>query len=280
MIALLVSVFVASLLGSAHCAGMCGPLVVCSGAPRDSTKAARLRTTIAYQLGRLVIYCVIGALAGLAGSGISHGGTLFGLQRASVWLAGGMLVGVGLMELGRVSGVWTPRLYMPNRIVMALAAAHRHSMRFSRTTRAATIGLLSGLMPCGWLYAFALSATATARIDLAILVMAVFWAGSVPMLVLIAWGSSAFFTKLMHRVPYATGVALIAAGLLTLNFRHDSSWMNRAAANDWAHSSENRRHVVDSQMNNSTAGSLAPLADHIDSLDHTKMPCCADDNTQ
>lgn len=276
MIALLTSVFAASLLGSAHCAGMCGPLVVCSGAGKDATRKHRLRAAGAYQFGRLTIYCIIGAVAGLLGSGISEGGALFGLQRAAVWVAGSLLIGVGLLELCRVAGVWTPRLQMPNRIVHWLAAAHRGSMKFKPTTRAATVGLLSGLMPCGWLYAFALSAAATARVDYAVLVMAVFWAGSVPMLVLISLGSSAFFTNLMRRVPYATAVALIVAGLFTLSYRSNIDLMTQAAASDWSTEHSTKTQATDSD----SSQSLSNIANHVDSLDHSEMPCCANDDSK
>lgn len=275
MIALLTSVFVASLLGSAHCAGMCGPLVVCSGGGRDATRRQRAGAMVAYQLGRLTIYCIIGALAGLLGRGISESGALFGLQRAAVWLAGSLLIGVGLLEVCRVRGYWTPRLQMPNRMVQLLATAHRKSMKLNPASRAATVGLMSGLMPCGWLYAFALSAAATARIDLAVLVMAVFWAGSVPMLALIALGSSAFFTRLMKRVPYATAIALIAAGLFTLSHRSHIDLSNQAAASDLtAPNATNESSPI-----SNASGSFANLAEHVDSLDHAEMPCCADDDS-
>lgn len=221
----------------------------------------------AYQGGRLVVYCLIGAIAGIVGTGIEETGTLLGLQRAAVWIAGSLLIGVGLVELGRVSGFWSASLHMPERFVQGLARLHRATMKLSPTARAGTVGVLSGLMPCGWLYAFALSAAATARIDTGMLVMAVFWAGSVPMLTTIGWGGSAALAKLVRKAPYVTALVLIAAGLFTLSYRQVNVFESSAAAQDIVTSSE------ESNPNDS-------LINHIQSLDHQELPCCADHDSQ
>ena len=76
MIALIGAIFLASVLGSFHCAGMCGAfLAVASGAPGGRAKRQVLLQG-AYHAGRLVSYTALGAAAGAAGGLVDLGGTL------------------------------------------------------------------------------------------------------------------------------------------------------------------------------------------------------------
>lgn len=269
MIPLLISVFVASLLGSVHCAGMCGPLAACAGACNSTGLGRRVRTIGTYQLGRLTTYLIIGAIAGMLGGGLNLGGQVLGFQRAAVWIAGSMLILVGVFELVRRLGGWTPQFHLPPRLLQKLAKLNRAATKLPPLWRALTIGLLTGLMPCGWLYAFALSAAATAQPVTGMMVMGAFWAGAVPMLVAISWSSSAILSKLLQRFPYATAIVLIAAGLMTITYRQGFASMADLRANFEQTTAESRDADGDDD------GQYNGLIDQIDSLDHEKMPCCA-----
>ncbi|MEO8000019.1 MAG: sulfite exporter TauE/SafE family protein, partial [Gemmatimonadaceae bacterium] len=62
MIATAVGILTASMLGSIHCAGMCGPFVCFyAGGP---AKPVQLRSHAWYNLGRLLSYLLLGATAG------------------------------------------------------------------------------------------------------------------------------------------------------------------------------------------------------------------------
>ena len=79
--------FVLGLVGSLHCAGMCGPLALAlpvSGSSTVSFTTGRF----AYNLGRVVAYCLLGFVFGLLGK------TLFlaGIQR---WIS--IALGVALL---------------------------------------------------------------------------------------------------------------------------------------------------------------------------------------
>ncbi|VAX40404.1 hypothetical protein MNBD_PLANCTO03-914, partial [hydrothermal vent metagenome] len=64
MSALIVSVFLASLLGSMHCAGMCGAFVAFAVGLDDPEAARkRVRLHMAYNAGRLTTYVTLGAIA-------------------------------------------------------------------------------------------------------------------------------------------------------------------------------------------------------------------------
>ncbi len=62
----LAMIFVGGLLGGGHCVGMCGPLVLAIGAPAPDW-TANVRRQLAYSVGRIFTYAVVGAMAGYAG---------------------------------------------------------------------------------------------------------------------------------------------------------------------------------------------------------------------
>ena len=62
----LTAMFLLGLLGSGHCLGMCGPLVLAFPA-RQGTRGAH----VAYNVGRVTTYTILGALLGSLGAGLS-----------------------------------------------------------------------------------------------------------------------------------------------------------------------------------------------------------------
>jgi len=86
-------------------------------------------------------------------------------------------------------------------------------------TRAALIGVLTGLLPCGWLWAFVVTAAGTGHAASGGLLMLVFWAGTVPAMtgLLVLLGPA--LAKLRVRIPVITACVLIALGLVTLASR-------------------------------------------------------------
>jgi len=124
------------LANSLHCAGMCGPMAAFF---LDAPRAA-----IPYHAARTLAYIGVGAVAGTAGLAIGaadwgHGGAVMALVLATALLA----FALGLdRHLGRVPGA--------GRIV---AATVQRTRQLSPYRRAAAIGLLTPLLPCGLLYA-------------------------------------------------------------------------------------------------------------------------------
>lgn len=177
MIALTVTIFVASLVGSLHCAGMCGAFlaIACGG-----EKSAR--TQSAYHGGRLVTYMALGAVAGGLGGILNLAGGLAGVTRAAVILAGVWMVGFGVVMLAGQMGVgvgrWTPK-WMQRFSSAGLGLAMKRGV----VARAGMIGLLTTLLPCGWLYAFVAAAGGSGSVWSGMGIMAVFWSGTLPVMV-------------------------------------------------------------------------------------------------
>lgn len=219
MTALLLGVLIASLLGSTHCAGMCGAFVLFAVATPDDAPnlwRSRLALNTAYNLGRLVTYTLLGAVAGLLGAALDLGGSMVGLQQTAAILAGTLMIGFGIVALLRARGIRIRRLPLPAFLTRAVAAGHRAVAEASPLARAWIVGLLTTLLPCGWLYAFAVTAAGTGSPMYGAAVMALFWLGTLPVLAGIGIGAQALTGPLRARLPVVTSLLLVIVGLYTV----------------------------------------------------------------
>jgi len=220
MIALAATIFLASLLGSLHCAGMCGAFVLFAiGAGDPNTRASKKTLMAAYHAGRLATYVGLGAVAGMLGSVVDLTGNLVGLQRAAAIGAGVLMVGFGVITLLRVSGVKIKQMRLPGGVEKAVSTAHRRTMALPPMGRAVATGLLTTLLPCGWLYAFVITAAGTAHAATGALVMAAFWTGTLPALTVLGLGIQKLSAPLAKRLPAITASAIVAVGLYTIAAR-------------------------------------------------------------
>ncbi len=251
MTALIAAVFIASLLGSMHCAGMCGAFLAFAVSGGDSASKAALNA--AYNGGRLLTYTILGAIAGGVGAAVDLGASAVGLQRAAAALAGAMMVGFGLVAVLRVAGVRIPRAPLPGVLRAAVTGGHRRVMDWNPLARAAAIGLLTTLLPCGWLYAFAITAAGTASPVRGAATMAAFWVGTLPMMLSLGVGVQALTGPLRRRLPLVTSLLLVGVGLSTLFGRLTLPAMGAAS---------------------SAPMSLDQLTRQVNHLDPTEAPCC------
>lgn len=213
MTALIVAVFVASLVGSLHCAGMCGAFVaIASGGDGNH----RWLLQAAYHGGRLVTYLAMGAAAGAAGQLLNLGSTMAGVQPVAAALASAFMIAFGLVTLMRLWGWSIASLRPPQFMTKLLHLGHRKAMNYSPAARALLIGLLTTLLPCGWLYAFVATAAGTAHAATGMLTMAVFWVGTLPILVAIGAGVQRIFGAMGRHAGAVSAVLLMAVGLYTL----------------------------------------------------------------
>lgn len=215
---LTLGILTASLLGSAHCAGMCGGFV-CFYSAGASGRAGGARAHAAYNLGRLFSYLALGALAGLLGRGIEHVGALNGVARAAAILSGTLMVGWGLSTLLAARGIRVPRLegMAPGRNPLGGLLARVRGR--SPAVRAAATGLLTTLLPCGWLYAFVFAAAGTGRVSTAMATMALFWAGTLPVMLGVGLGAQQLTGAFRARLPMVTAAAVVVMGILTISGR-------------------------------------------------------------
>jgi len=214
MLTLFAAVLTASLLGSAHCAGMCGAFVAFAVGTPDRTP--RWAANAAYNLGRLATYLTLGAVAGMLGAALDLGGSMLGLQRLAAAAAGAIMLAFGLIAVLRHAGVRVPRAPLPAFLARLARAGHARAFEMTPLARAATVGLITTLLPCGWLYAFVITSAGTAHPLWGAATMAAFWLGTLPVLAALGFGIQSLAGPLRRHMPLATSVLLVAVGLWTL----------------------------------------------------------------
>lgn len=182
--------------------------------------AAGARTTmaahVAYNAGRLVSYLLLGLMAGVVGMSVDRAGTLIGVSRAAAVVAGVLMVAWGASTLLAQRGIRLPRLADLPSLRSPLGALLARVRGESPVRRAGATGLLTTLLPCGWLYAFVAAAAGTASVPKALLVMAVFWAGTVPALLAVGVSAQRLAGPLRSRLPTVTAAVVVFIGLMSI----------------------------------------------------------------
>ncbi|MCE9602737.1 MAG: sulfite exporter TauE/SafE family protein [Gemmatimonadetes bacterium] len=211
MIALLASVFTASLLGSLHCAAMCGGFVCAvSGEGRP------LASQIAWHAGRGVAYLLLGVLAGLLGAGLEHTLAPAGLPHAAAAGAGALLIVAGVGALVQALGWRGTPTPDASPFARVIGSGLRAVRGWPLLARATAMGSLTALLPCGWLWAFVATAAGTGSALGGLAVMAVFWSGTLPLLAALGFAAGRVLGPLRARLPVITALAMIVVGLLTV----------------------------------------------------------------
>ncbi len=249
---LLGTVFIASLLGSLHCVGMCGPFALIASSQPDSRKST-LIPTACYSLGRLVTYAIVGIAFGSLGMALNQGTSFAPWQQTATYVAGGLMILVGMVALARQVG-WKIQLpSVAGQLQSLLQSQFQVVIKQPPLRKAFLIGALTCLMPCGWLYAFAIVAAGTGSPVWGAAVMAVFWSGTVPIMVALVLGLSKLGASIQQRIPVAMASLVILVGIFTIAFRAPI-----AIGNDTP--------VVDRPE---------ALIEQVRDVDHAELPCCS-----
>lgn len=210
----LLSVLAASLVGSLHCAGMCGGFVAFYASDADRlTLWQRLEAHGGYHLGRLTTYTLLGAAAGSVGAAADLAGESAGVGRVAALTAAVVMIAWGGLRLAEATGFAPHGPRLPKALA-ALSVRVIGALRgFSPRSRGTLLGLASTLLPCGWLYAFAVSAAGTGSPLAGAAVMAAFWAGTVPLLLGFGALVEVVARPLRQRLPVVSALSILVVGL-------------------------------------------------------------------
>lgn len=201
------------LLGSAHCAAMCGGIATgfSAGAPRNGWWPA-LQTN----LGRVGGYALAGAIAGGIGGGIVRLARLDWLALGLRAMVGIVLIVVALRLLDRHNrlaflprpgtGLWRRLRPLQQRLLPADTAFKRLGL-----------GMLWGWLPCGLSTSLLVAAWLQADALAGALTMATFGLGTLPVMVSLTW-SGARIGRWLQRpgLRMAAALLVLSAGVLTL----------------------------------------------------------------
>lgn len=246
MFVLIGTVLSASLVGSLHCAGMCGGLMLFAlGAgdgletevdengnasvksKRSKSKHTKLKLQSAYHGGRLVTYTLLGVVAGTLGQALDFGGSFVGFQRSATVLAGVFMIAFGLMALARIRGLRIKHVRAPMFMQRGVERGQRFAFTLTPFKRAMMIGLLTTLLPCGWLYAFAFTAAGTGSPVWGGVTMSVFWLGTLPVMASLGAGIQMLAGPLHAKIPAISASAVVLVGAFTAMGRLQAPEMSR-----------------------------------------------------
>jgi sulfite exporter TauE/SafE len=212
-------VIAGGLLGSAHCVGMCGGFVLTLG-----SRAASWRINIARQIvfgsGRVFSYVSLGAAAGYGGRRLVSAS---GFVDAQSWLAvtaGVLLVWQGIAAtglFGRLTSSGRRR-----RKEVAPPACIRpgllgNLLRTRGWSASLAAGVLTGLLPCGLVYAFAALAGAAGSLGAGMAVMACFGLGTLPMMTALGLGASLLGVVGRQKMLKAAAWCVVVSGVVSVS---------------------------------------------------------------
>ncbi len=226
----LLSAFIAGLVGSTHCVGMCGGIVglLTMNLP-DNVRQSFLRLTpylLTYNVGRIGSYTIAGLLVGFLGQQFAQWLPLENPRSVAMWVSGLFMIALGLYI-----GAWWQALTLLEKggtyLWRKIEPFGRRFLPVKHPLQALGLGLVWGWLPCGLVYAILFFALASNSAWHGGLLMLAFGLGTLPML--LTMGATAqWLTRFAHRliVRRIAGTIVILFGLMILfmppHHKHDS----------------------------------------------------------
>ncbi|MCK9491688.1 MAG: sulfite exporter TauE/SafE family protein [Sulfurimonas sp.] len=166
-------------LGSfGHCIGMCGGIVLAYSTIKiepESSKISQSFAHLLYSFGRVFTYSILGAMFGALGGVITFSNNANG---ALLVFAGIAMILAGLSLMGKIKFLTL--------IEHSFSSSSLYKNAFKKVLNSKSnlsffiLGMLNGLLPCGFVYFFAITAASTASPLYGALVMAIFGLSTIP----------------------------------------------------------------------------------------------------
>ncbi len=218
----LLAPFTVGLLGSLHCLGMCGPLILAWSLHRRTTAPAgaafpltvELPHHLLFHFGRITTYAVLGAIAGGLFESLA-------VQKFSMLHRGVLLIVAGCLTLALALALlrlvpipaFLVRLFAPGASLGGKMSSWAAS---DNPVHRAALGLAAGLVPCGLTWAMLVAAAGTMHAVRGLLTMLAFGLGTLPLLLLTGLSASFIGVRMRLAGEKAAAIAVGAMGLLLL----------------------------------------------------------------
>ncbi|KJH72980.1 urease accessory protein UreH domain-containing protein [Aliterella atlantica] len=209
-----------------HCMGMCGPLAAAFSLSQKQDAIPKMRSQILFHLllnaGRLLSYALVGAGIGAVSSVAIASGQLAGSQsdfrQAISIFTSILLIWFGISQIDAkflppipflhplISGTWHTRLST----AMTKLSLHNHWWT------PACLGIVWGLMPCGFLYTAQIKAAGTGSVWQGTATMLAFGIGTLPMMLGLGVSTSFISKDRRSQLYRLAGWVTIIVGVLTL----------------------------------------------------------------
>jgi len=215
------SIVTVAFLGSfGHCIGMCGGIVVAYSSTKIDeqwTKASEVLAHLIYSAGRITTYMLLGAIFGAIGGVVSFNNIANGTLTI---LAGIFMILAGLSLVGKLSFL--------NTLEHSFSGSRWYQEAFRKILRSRSLysfyilGLLNGLLPCGLVYFFAVTAASTGSAFWGAFVMMIFGLSTVPALFSLGMFAGIFSKSSMRKSMMSlAAVVVLFYGLYTIYRGYD-----------------------------------------------------------
>lgn len=212
-LSLITMAFMTGLLGTGHCIGMCGGLVSALSLSEVGRKGGWLFHLL-YNTGRIATYTFIGAVVGWLGSALAYTDKFKAVTRSLLVGSDLFIILVGLGTAGLFTWLNAAKLDFPGPTQLMTAATGR-LRKMPPALAALPLGLLFGFIPCGYLYAVAITAAQSASVATGALMLLAFGLGTAPSLFL--FGSAAHWLSGRARSWMLRIAGLVVAGMGVIN---------------------------------------------------------------
>jgi sulfite exporter TauE/SafE len=207
-------------LGSFHCIGMCGPIALALPGKNDSM-GSLIWGRLLYNTGRIITYTFLGVIFGIIGHSIA----LAGFQQSISILLGTLILAGALFQFNSLEG-WKQKVGI-NKLFNRLEKLMLSQFKKGGTLTLFTIGVLNGLLPCGFVYVGLAGSVTTGSIVQGSLFMALFGLGTVPAMMMMSLAPG-FVSRNWRRrinkfIPYLAavfGIYLIYRGIVVGEMLH------------------------------------------------------------
>ncbi|SFF03034.1 sulfite exporter TauE/SafE family protein [Thermoflexibacter ruber] len=204
------SAFIFGLLGSFHCVGMCGAIAL-SIPMNISTRIALVKDTLFYNLGRVMMYSIIGLLAGIFGRTFVS----LGYQQ---WLS--LVVGLLIISAFIIPTRLQDAVFHYIGLDFLQKKIRKLFGKFITKPTPLNLlftGILNGMLPCGFVYIALAGAVLTGDWIDSMLYMAVFGLGTIPMMAITTLSGNLVTIQFRNRIkklkPY---LAILVAFLFII----------------------------------------------------------------
>lgn len=186
---------------------MCGPIALALPG-RDESWLSRVAAGLTYNVGRILTYMFLGAIFGLLGKGLH----LAGFQLLVSVIAGALMIALVVIPLifKRLSPISNVSEGFSVRLVSGFRSL------FGKTSFSALfgIGLLNGILPCGLVYVALAGAINTGDAFVAAVYMALFGAGTIPMMLSVTLAGKIISQRLRFFINKLTPYLIVMLGIL------------------------------------------------------------------
>lgn len=211
-----IAVFLIGLLGGTHCVSMCGGIVGALTVQMPGQSRRDWPIHLAYNLGRIVTYTVLGAVLGAIGTAGLLLDDVLPVQLGLYVLANLMLIALGLYLTG-FTQLLAPVERAGGAIWRRIQPVTRRFLPARKMSQALPLGLLWGFLPCGLVYSVLTTSLLTGSATRGAGLMLAFGLGTLPNLMLAGMVFKRFRDLTRNtRVRFVAGMLVLGFGVFGL----------------------------------------------------------------